>query len=162
MNCAKKPGITARKVVAHTIVRAFVRTVQRVLQNHPEMNWEKPKVRPALTKRVIDLRFTWAEKMLNKSEVFWRKTLFTDERRFTSDGSDGISHYWQDNRLPPSIFSKRARGGGGLMVWAGISWRGKTELRFISGNMDAMGHTTMLESVLPPFIEDCYPEGLIF
>ena len=48
------------------------------------------------------------------------------------------------------------------MVWTGISWRGKTELRFISGNMDAMGYNTMLESALQPFIEDYYPEGLIF
>ncbi len=116
MNCAKEPGMTARKVVAHTGVRASVRTVQRVLQDHPEINWEKPKVRPALIKLVIDLCFKWADKMWNTSEAFWPKALFTDEKQFTLDGPDSISNYWRDKRLPPSIFSERARGGGGLMV----------------------------------------------
>ena len=110
VNCAKKPRMTARKVVAHTGVRAFIRTVQRVLQNHPEMNWEKPKVRPVLTKRVIDLRFKCADKILNKSEVFWRKTLFTNEKRFTLDGPDGISHYWRDKCLPSSFFLEESAG----------------------------------------------------
>ncbi len=59
--------------------------------------------------------------MLNKSEVFWRKTLFTVEKRFTLDGPDGISHLWRDKRLPLSIFSKRAQGGGRLTGWAGIN-----------------------------------------
>ncbi len=104
VNCAKTLGMTARKVVALTGVRASVHTVQRVLQNHPEMNWEKPKVRQELTKRVIDLRFKCTDNMLNKSEVFWHKTLFIDEKRFTLDGPDGISHYWRDKRLPTSIF----------------------------------------------------------
>ncbi len=43
-----------------------------------------------------------------------------------------------------------------------MSWSGKTELRFISGNMDVTGYNTMLESVLQPFIEDLYPEGSVF
>ena len=57
--------------------------------------------------------------------------------------------YWRDARLPPAIFSKRARGGGGgLMVWGGISYRAKTPLVFVSGNMDATAYTTMLENTL--------------
>ncbi len=115
VNCAKGPGMTAKKVAAHTGVRESVRTVQRVLQHDPEMAWGKPKVRLSLTKRVIGLRLQLADDMLTKSEWFWRRTLFTDEKRISSDSPDNVSDYCRDKQLPPSIFSKRAGGGEGLM-----------------------------------------------
>ncbi len=48
------------------------------------------------------------------------------------------------------------------MVWAEISWRGKTEVRFVSGNMDATAYATMAEGTLETFIHDYCQEGLIF
>ena len=87
--------------------------------------------------------------------------VFTDEERFVLDGPDGQSKYWADKRLPKQIFSKRPRGGRGLMVWAGISWKGKTPLVVVHGNLDALSYTTMLAEHFLPFIDKIYPEGCI-
>ena len=46
--------------------------------------------------------------------------IFTDEKKFNLDGPDGFKYYWHDLRPEPEWFSKRAFGGGSLMVWAGI------------------------------------------
>lgn len=37
--------------------------------------------------------------------------------------------------ISTATFSKHHRGGGGLMVWDGISWRGKTPLIFLRSMM---------------------------
>ena len=44
------------------------------------------------------------------------------------------------------------------MVWAGISWRAKTLLVFVDGNMYSIAYVSMLD----PFIEENYPTGLVF
>lgn len=54
------------------------------------------------------------------------------------------------------------RGGEGLMVWAGISWHGKTPLIFVQVIMDAIAYTTMLKNMLEPFTDEFYPLGLTF
>ena len=54
------------------------------------------------------------------------------------------------------------RGGGGLMVWAGIRKRGKTPLIIVDGNLNSEEYLNMLESVLLPFALEKYPNGYIF
>ena len=162
-NVAKKPGMTAKKAAVQTGVGVSLRTVQRALSNHPDMVFGKMRTLPALSPKHVLARFKWAEEMALRDMREWRRTLFTDKKRFCLDVSDGSACYWRDARLPPAIFSKRARGGGGgLMVWGGISYRAKTPLVFVSGNMDATAYTTMLENTLEPFISEHYERGLTF
>ena len=52
----------------------------------------------------------------------WKTVVFSDEKQFCLDGPNGQACFWGDKRLPPDIFSKRAHGGGGVMVWAAISY----------------------------------------
>ena len=53
----------------------------------------------------------------------------------------------------------RARGDGGVMVWAGISWAGKTELVVVKGTINANEYVSMLSEYLLPFCEEYYPQG---
>ncbi|CAD6198713.1 unnamed protein product [Caenorhabditis auriculariae] len=48
----------------------------------------------------------------------WNKIIFSDEKKFNLDESDGYAHYWRDLRKDPMYFFKRNFGGGSLMVWA--------------------------------------------
>ena len=138
VNSAKKPGMTAAKVVAATGVRASVRTVQRALSAHEHMVFGHLKARPQLTPRHSALRYKRAKDMSWVGPSKWRRTIFTDEKRFCLDGPDGTACYWRDSRIPRASFSKRQKGGGGVMIWAGISWRGKTPLVFVTNKINAV------------------------
>lgn len=61
--------------------------------------------------------------------------------------------YRPDKRLKGEEFSKRQRGGGGLMLWAGVSWRGKTDFLFASNNIGAVAYISMLDEFYQPFVD---------
>ena len=48
------------------------------------------------------------------------------------------------------------------MVWAGISWRGKTSLVFVDNKFNSKKYVEMLETYLEPFIEEFYPKRATF
>ena len=158
---ARKPGMTARKVKDETGVRASLRTVQRTLSTHEHLAFGHLKPRPALTPIHVSRRFEWAKKMSFVGPSKWRRTIFTDEKRFCLDGPDGTAHNWRDTRLPRTCFSKRQKGGGGIMVWGRIGWRGKTPLVFVTNKVNAVEYVRVLEEVYEPFIESLYPKGAI-
>ena len=47
------------------------------------------------------------------------------------------------------------------MIWAGISWRGKTNLVVVEGILDAVAYTNMLSEHFLPFMDDHYPEECV-
>ncbi len=61
------------------------------------------------------------------------------------DGPDGFHYYWHDLRKEQNIVSKRALGGGGVMVWACFSWDFKDEITFADGTLDAKKYLEMLK-----------------
>ena len=105
-------------------------------------------------------RLHWAEEHLNWEQEDWNKIIFTDEKRFCLDGPDGNARYWHDKEKPERTFSKRHSGGGSIMVWAGISNEGKTELFFVEDNMNAERYCYVLEEFLLPFAYAFYDIGL--
>ncbi len=121
MGSARKHDTTARKIVSQTGLRVSARTVQKVLQQYPQMGSQKAKPRYCSAKRGVCLRFEWFDEILTKPARFWRRTLFTHEKRFDLDGTDGMAYYWCDKRFSPTIFypSKNVLGGlwfSGILV----------------------------------------------
>ena len=55
--------------------------------------------------------------------------------RFCLDGPDFVAKFWANRCLPRTVFSKSVNGGGGVMMWGGMSWRGKTPLVIIREKM---------------------------
>ena len=159
---ARKGRKTAREVWELWANRVSLRTVQRVLNEAEHLDFRYLKVRPKLGPghRKMLLKFAdehhWAE------PTFWKRIIFTDKKSFCLDGPDGSACFWSDKRLPPDIFSKRARGGGGLMVWAAISWRRKISLVVVDGNLNANRYVNMLSEHFLPFRDELYPAGCLF
>ena len=60
------------------------------------------------------------------------------------------------------VFLRDKNSGGGLMVWARISHRGKTPLAFIENTMDSEEYVKMMQEYLEPFIDEKYPNGVTF
>lgn len=91
-----------------------------------------------------------------------KRAVFTHEKRFCLDGSDGLAYFSSYKRLKRSEFSKHQRGGGGSMVWTGIFRKGKTPLVFVKNNIDAAGYNAILNDVYQPFVEQYFPSGCVF
>ncbi|ETN79592.1 hypothetical protein NECAME_09732 [Necator americanus] len=51
-----------------------------------------------------------------KSRKLTTKVVFSDEKKFNLDGSDGSRHYWHDLRRNPICCSRRNFGGRSVMV----------------------------------------------
>ena len=162
LRTAKKDKLSASQLVNKLGIDVSVRTVQRILQNDYFTEYVTMKARPNLSPVHRQKRLKWAREMVVKCASFWRTVTFTDEKRWCLDGPDGYSNYWADTRLPREVFSKRVNGGGGIMVWAGVSWRGKTELAFVSNKIDAVQYCRMLDDYYQPYVEKFYPAGNVF
>ena len=159
---ARRGRMTAAKVQRESGLPVSVRTIQRVLHANEHLRFGPLKSRPLLTFENKKARKEWADNYAFIRFAAWRRVIFSDEKRFSLDGPDGHAHYWADQRLPADFFSKRNRGGGGIMVWASISWEGKTDLVVLDGTLNAGAYVKMLQDHLEPFIEAHHPQGCVF
>lgn len=125
------------------------------------LKYEKCLSKPVLKTRHKMNRLTFAENYVTKGD-FWQHVIFSDEKKFNLDGPDGCKYYWHDLRFDKKIMSRRVKGGGSVMVWAGICANLKTELAFIDGRMTAVGYQAMLHDYLLPFITLTEDENIIF
>jgi hypothetical protein len=60
--------------------------------------------------------------------------LFTDESRDQLYGADGV---YGEQFADVKVVNRVRHGGGGVMVWAGVSYGQRTQLDFIDGNLNA-------------------------
>ena len=52
--------------------------------------------------------------------------MFSDEKRFNLVCSCDYRYYWHDLLEEDLILSQRQIGGGSIMFWGAVSWKGKT------------------------------------
>ena len=81
------------------------------------------------------------------------EVIFTDEKSLCLDGPHGLHNYWRYKTGLKQVATQRQTRGGGLMLWAGVSSNGKTDLCFIKGNIDSKGYTNNLDAYLLPVAE---------
>jgi transposase len=123
-----------------TGVRVSSQTVRNRLHT-ANLRAYRPAVRPILTLRHRTARLQWARDHVNWQLRYWTLGLFRDESRFCVDFHDGRRRVW---RMPGERYADccvtehdRFRGGS-VMVWAGISIDGKTDLHMIAGNLSGV------------------------
>ena len=93
-----------------------IRTVQRVIAAAPLIKIKIFKRKPMLKPVHISGRLSFAKKQMTWSEK-WQSVIFSDEKRFCLDGSDGFNYYFHDLRKDELFRFKRQNEGGGVMVW---------------------------------------------
>lgn len=86
-------------------------------------------------------RLQFAREHIRWNRQAWSRCLFTDESRFHLSWNDGRERVYRvdGERLLPQHVSQYDRyGGGSVMVWAGISAAGRTDIQFVeNGSMNA-------------------------
>ena len=78
----------------------------------------KPTIKPPLKQRHKLACLDWAKSCMKTN---FENVLFTDESQAFRDGRDGWMSGWLPNGTTPQSKIRRQQGGGGVMIWAGIS-----------------------------------------
>ena len=158
---ATEPGSSANSLIRSLNLSVSKSTVVRALNNSGIFKYTKRAHSPKLSKDHKMARVEFAKKML-KARQDWRRVVFTDEKKFNLDGPDGWQYYWHDLRKEPEFFFSRVQGGGSVMVWAGVSAAGKTEIAVLEGRQNSEKYIKTLKDYMLPLLEANREKKLIF
>jgi len=81
--------------------------------------------------------------------------MFTDEKRFILDGPDGWSYYFHDLRKEPMFQIKRQIKGGGIMIWGGITCKGKTNIHFVDTKLKSNDYVKLIDEEIVNIKQIC-------
>ena len=81
-------------------------------------------------------RVDWVKNHINWDSE-WRNVIFSDEKKFNLDVPDRLMYYWHDLRKRKLNISRRAFGGGSVMIWGAIFANGNHNWQFSEGNQTA-------------------------
>ena len=97
------------------------------------------------------MRLAWARDHVTWTQNDWAPVLFTDESRFCVDFTDRRARVWRmpnESFAPVCVAEHDRFGGGSVMVWAGISAQGKTDLHVIdNGTLTALRYVNEILDV---------------
>ena len=116
-----------------TGVRISTQTIRNRLHDAGPRS-RRPAIRVLLTRYHVQMRLAWARDHVTRTQNDWAPALFTDESRFCVDFTDRRARVWRmpNERFAPVCVAEHDRfGGDSVMVWAGISAQGKTDLHVI-------------------------------
>ncbi|GFV71854.1 transposable element Tcb2 transposase [Trichonephila clavipes] len=96
----------------------------------------RPVVCVPLNGRQRRSRLCWAREHVSWTQQQWASVLFTDESRFTMESDSGRLLIWREQRTryhQSNTVERHSYRGGGILVWAGISLGGHTDLHVFHG-----------------------------
>ncbi|GFX26171.1 transposable element Tcb2 transposase [Trichonephila clavipes] len=98
-------------------------------------------------------RLCWAREHVSWTQQQWASVLFTDESRFTMESDSGCLLIWREQRTryhQSNTVERHSYRGGGILVWAGISLGGHTDLHvFHGGTVTGLRYR---DEILDPYV----------
>lgn len=110
-------------------------------------NGRVARKKPFLSKQHKMRRLDFAKKYVSMPIKYWKRVLWSDESKFNLKTSDGAQKVW---RKPGEAFSLSCvrgtvkHGGGNVMVWGCMSWKGVGNIEFIEDIMNADHYISIL------------------
>lgn len=160
--------LTARELQARFMQRYQRRLSTQTVRNRlhqARLKARKAVRRPAMTARHCQARLRWCRQRQLWNLQMWEKVMFSDESRFCLRRCDGRIKVWRrrGERYADCCTDRvTAFGGGSVMVWGGISVRGKTDLVIIEGNLTAVRYRDeILEPVAIPYLQNMGPNAIL-
>ncbi|GFV89282.1 transposable element Tcb2 transposase [Trichonephila clavipes] len=113
----------------------------------------RPVVCVPLNGRQRRSRLCWAREHVSWTQQQWASVLFTDESRFTMESDSGRLLIWREQRTryhQSNTVERHSYRGGGILVWAGISLGGHTDLHvFHGGTVTGLRYR---DEILDPYV----------
>lgn len=114
-------------------------------------------VRPVLLPRHRIARQAWARQHRQWTRQEWSAVLFSDESRFSLQHNDGriLVYRRRGERFADvNVRERNVFGGGSVMVWGGFSFRHRTPLQVIVGNINAVRYRDeIVRPLVLPFLQ---------
>ena len=105
-----------------------------------------------LTRRHRQNRLAWANNHRGWGRQQWRQVFFTDESKFNLSFADGNKRVYRrggDRFAQCYVLEHNRWGGGGIMVWAGISADQNTPLHAVRGRLNGNAYR---DTILAPLV----------
>lgn len=130
---------------------------QAVSAYRRKLGWRQHQTRYCQLIRHInkDKRLEWAQEQLDRQEQF-EDVVFTDESRIEICRMSRRSFRKDGQPIPRQPKPKHPLS---VLIWAGISKRGATNIVLFNGIMDSQFYQRILTEALIPFGEARYPNG---
>ena len=93
-----------REIQNQLPVHRSLSTIHSILNQNPNLRYEKMKGRPQLTLKHKEDRLNWCRNHMSWDKE-WKKVIFSDEKKWNSDGPDGYKFYWHDITKEPHLYS---------------------------------------------------------
>ena len=137
-----------RRVPVVTVSRQTIRNRVHV----GGLSARRPQVVLPFKARHCRARLTWCTQLRRWNINQWSHVMFSDESRFTLDFLDRRRKVWRraGERYTDSARVAHDRyGGGSVMVWAGITMTGRTDLHVCQGRVNWVYYR---DNVLAPYV----------
>ena len=158
---ASNKGISSKQLKHELGLSIAPKTIRDYLARCPQLQHQKLLSKLPLQQKHKMQRLEFARKHHSWNKE-WSRVIFSDEKKFNLDGPDGFRYYWHDLRKEKLVLSKRAQGGGSVMVWGAFSSQFKSELAIVSGRLDSTKYQALLSNHLLPFLRTMELENAFF
>ena len=146
---------TAQELRGYNHQRISRQTVSRRLREHGVKSFKAYRGN-VLTPERRRNRELWCHQQIRWTQQQWKSVVFTDKSRFCVNMHDARAKVWRrkGERYANCCVRQADRwGGGSIMVWGGISWRHKTPLVVVGGNLTVQRYIDdVLTPTLVPFM----------
>ena len=120
--------------------RVSAQTIRNRLKEHG-IRPMRPHTGPVLEHHHRRARLRWTRNVRQWNLLHWRRIWFSDESRFMLYRHDGRMRVYRrrnERYARQCVREVDRHGGGGVMMWAGISVNDRTELVHVQGNLNAV------------------------
>ncbi|GFW54956.1 transposable element Tcb1 transposase [Trichonephila clavipes] len=147
------------EVNSHLSNPISARTIQREL--HASNLYGIVGIRlPLVTARHTLQRHQWCRTHRKWTPLQCQQVIWSDESTFTLFQTTGRVYVWRTPKeafAPECIVPTVKHGGGSLMVWGAISWRGLGPLVTLHGKVKAAHYVNILGDQVHPFVQTSFP-----
>lgn len=132
-----------------------------IRKRRSELGWKTvvSKTCQLISKKNKLVRQSWCLEALNNKEDF-RNVIFVDESTVEMSSSGQLFFHQPESKIQ-KICARRPKPKHAykVHVWAGISYRGRTNICIFNGVMDSVVYQDILDRNFIPFVEERFPDG---
>lgn len=149
----KTPQLTSREI-QQSLKESHVDVSSCTVRRHIRKNGLHGRVarkKPLLRKCHKEARLKYATLHRDKPQTFWEKIMWSDETKIELFGKNykryvwrGINNAYDEKNTIPTV----KHGGGSLMFWGCVSYKGTGNLVKVEGKMNAASYQKILEENL--------------
>ncbi|GBM10607.1 Transposable element Tcb1 transposase [Araneus ventricosus] len=116
--------------------------------------------KPLVTPTNAFKRRQWCRDHKCWSPQQWQQVIWSDESSFTLFQTTGRVYVWRTPKEafnPECLLPNVKHGGGSIMVWGAISWRGLGPLVILHGRIKSNHYLSILGDHVHPFVQTVFP-----